>query len=87
PRGRLLDADQGRAAALRRAAILLSGPVSANDCGGDRRTRIAPDTYLTSRIDLDAFPNPIRHHPMTSGDSFYGGIPVFRGFTSLMDPA
>ncbi|MBR0965262.1 DUF3095 domain-containing protein [Bradyrhizobium diazoefficiens] len=24
---------------------------------------------------------------MTSGDSFYGGIPVFRGFTSLMDPA
>jgi hypothetical protein len=36
---------------------------------------------------LDAFPNPIRHHPMTSGDSFYGGIPVFRGFTSLMDPA
>src|SRR4051812_28397749 len=25
--------------------------------------------------------------PMTSGESFYGGIPVFRGFTSLMDPA
>ncbi len=24
---------------------------------------------------------------MTSGESFYGGIPVFRGFTSLMDPA
>jgi hypothetical protein len=24
---------------------------------------------------------------MTSGDSFYGSIPVFRGFTSLMDPA
>ena len=23
---------------------------------------------------------------MTSGESFYGGIPVFRGFTSLMDP-
>src|SRR3954454_17118894 len=27
----------------------------------------------------------IRHHPMTS--AFYSGIPVFRGFTSLMDPA
>ena len=24
---------------------------------------------------------------MSSGESFYGGIPVFRGFTSLMDPA
>lgn len=24
---------------------------------------------------------------MTSGQSFYGGIPVFRGFTSLMDPS
>jgi hypothetical protein len=24
---------------------------------------------------------------MASGDSFYGSIPVFRGFTSLMDPA
>jgi hypothetical protein len=24
---------------------------------------------------------------MTPGDSFYGSIPVFRGFTSLMDPA
>lgn len=24
---------------------------------------------------------------MTSSDTFYGGIPVFRGFTSLMDPA
>src|SRR4051812_49874490 len=24
---------------------------------------------------------------MTSGESFYGSIPVFRGFTSLMDPA
>jgi hypothetical protein len=24
---------------------------------------------------------------MTSGDAFYGAIPVFRGFTSLMDPA
>src|SRR6516164_1382867 len=24
---------------------------------------------------------------MTSGSSFYGSIPVFRGFTSLMDPA
>jgi len=23
---------------------------------------------------------------MTSSESFYGGIPVFRGFTSLMDP-
>ncbi len=23
---------------------------------------------------------------MTSGESFYGKIPVFRGFTSLMDP-
>ncbi len=25
--------------------------------------------------------------PSTTSDSFYGGIPVFRGFTSLMDPA
>src|SRR5947209_12850124 len=30
---------------------------------------------------------PSRHHQMTPGESFYAAIPVFRGFTSLMDPA
>ena len=25
--------------------------------------------------------------PPATSDTFYGGIPVFRGFTSLMDPA
>src|SRR3954466_4681589 len=44
-----------------------------------RRTRIDPATYVFwTRVPT------IRHHPMTS---FYSGIPVFRGFTSLMDPA
>jgi hypothetical protein len=46
------------------------------------RTPIDPATYLVRT----RFPT-IRHHPMTSGESFYGKIPVFRGFTSLMDPA
>src|SRR3954470_7198814 len=45
-----------------------------------RRTRIDPATYVFwTRVPT------IRHHPMTS--AFYSGIPVFRGFTSLMDPA
>src|SRR3954454_10692484 len=45
-----------------------------------RRTRIDPATYVFwTRV------RTIRHHPMTS--AFYGGIPVFRGFGSLMDPA
>src|SRR3954466_14370847 len=48
--------------------------------GPPRRTRIDSATYVF----WTCVPT-IRHHPMTS--AFYSGIPVFRGFTSLMDPA
>ncbi len=46
---------------------------------------IQPRPYL-----FDDFKNPDQSAPMStqgSSDSFYGSIPVFRGFASLMDPA
>src|SRR3954463_4225167 len=43
-----------------------------------------PESILL-RMSLWACVPTIRHHSMTS--AFYSGIPVFRGFTSLMDPA
>src|SRR3954464_7714218 len=43
-----------------------------------------PESILL-RMSLWACVPSIRHHSMTS--AFYSGIPVFRGFTSLMDPA
>ena len=37
---------------------------------------------------LDSIEHGTIHITMTGGsDTFYGGIPVFRGFSSLMDPA
>src|SRR5690349_20939925 len=49
------------------------------------RPRGEPRSILP-RISLRRVPT-IRHRQMNSGESFYGRIRVFRGFTSLMDPA
>src|SRR3954454_23058980 len=62
--------------------ILLSGSISANGCKSARLAN--PNRFFYVCLSGRASPT-IRHHPMTS--AFYSGIPVFRGFTSLMDPA
>jgi len=53
--------------------------------------------WLPARTEVQTQPYPFddSHNPdhpetmtpSTTSDTFYGGIPVFRGFTSLMDPA
>src|SRR3954447_25589049 len=44
-----------------------------------RQTQTGPAAYLVS--------SETRPAPAMTAESFYGSIPVFRGFTSLMDPA
>src|SRR5438270_3508990 len=68
--------------AARRALLFWS--ISAND--RELKSRLASEPGSTlPRISLGRA-STIWHHSMTSGESFYGKIPVFRGFTSLMDP-
>src|SRR5437588_12570979 len=51
---------------------------------GATRTRLLIRPYLS-----EGSRNPDYPHSMTTpgSDPFYSGIPVFRGFSSLMDPA
>jgi hypothetical protein len=56
----------------------------ANSCVG-REPEFKPGRILSND-----FKNPDHPAPMTTAngsDTFYGSIPVFRGFSSLMDPA
>src|SRR6187549_1047576 len=48
------------------------------------RTRISKATHLLEASELG---DPIVMTTVSSSDRFYGSIPVFRGFSSLMDPA
>src|SRR6187549_1895038 len=48
------------------------------------RTRISKATHLLEASELG---DPIVMTTVSSSDRFYGSIPVFRGFGSLMDPA
>jgi hypothetical protein len=67
--------------------ILFSGAffVQYADSKRQSRTRIS-----VSPVSIDDFRNPDHPESMTTpqdSDTFYSGIPVFRGFASLMDPA